>query len=83
MGWVFVLLVDGDLAVRREQARHSGLCACGGGGGNIWIAKVSKGLLMNGRLMEGRRYKIMDTVAKKNVCITDGMAWIESQLYHV
>lgn len=35
---------------------------------------------MNGRLMEGRRYKIMDTVATKNVCITDGMAWIESQL---
>ena len=38
---------------------------------------------MNGRLMEGRRYKIMDTVPKKNVCIKDGMSRIESQLYHV
>ncbi|KAK8801692.1 hypothetical protein WA538_005528 [Blastocystis sp. DL] len=46
-------------------------------------AEEVEGIFGLPKLMEGRRYKIMDTVAKKNVCITDGMAWIESQLYHV
>ena len=66
-----------------KQAGSSQLCSCYGARKYFRCEHVSYGQEFTFRLLNGRQYQVIETVATKNIGIAEGIKWIEQELKKV